>query len=70
MMITPRTKIEMVMREKGITQRELAEKMIEQGAKIDLPRINKYVTGKLHNLTFKTLKSIATALDCNVQDLM
>jgi DNA-binding Xre family transcriptional regulator len=44
--------------------------MIEQGAKIDLPRINKYVTGKLHNLTFKTLKSIAIALDCNVQDLM
>jgi hypothetical protein len=34
----------MVMQEKGITQRELAEKMIEQGAKIDLPRINNAVS--------------------------
>jgi DNA-binding Xre family transcriptional regulator len=69
-MITPRTNLERVMREKGITQRELLEKMIEQGCKIDLPRINKYVTGKLTNLTYNTLRSLSVALDCSIQDLM
>jgi len=64
------TKLQKILMERGMTQTDLYELIIENGGMIGKDRINKIVNGKMTNYHTNTAKTLANALGVKVDDIL
>ena len=70
-LLPPATKLEKILRDRGLTQGDLMRLIkLKSGFKIGRDRISKICTGRLKNYTVETAKMIAEALDVSMDEIV
>lgn len=64
------TKIQKILIERGLSQTDLYELILENGSEIGKDRINRIVNGKLLNYHTNTAKALAKALNVKIDDIV
>lgn len=64
------TKINKILIERGLSQTDLYELILENGSEIGKDRINRIVNGKLLNYHTNTAKALAKALNVKIDDII
>lgn len=66
----PKTKLDAILRERGMKTTDLERALIEKGLKIEYYALSNYRSGARKNMTIETLNKLCVALDVTPNDLV